>query len=259
MSGNLIIGSSHALYLGRATGTYLTTLDEWKTMEEAQDKLIRIESFSGKDNHLLYTMPKPAFVTLYQTPENTIRATFEAPIDEIRAYNRKSSKVVFMLGGNEPAGRFFYRNSKPFDFFHPEVPETDTSRQLLPLAHMGSIIADLLRNAALATEALAHELPLARKYCVATPPPIPSEEHIRKFPEIFDFKKYAIEDRFVRLKLYRLQMQYMAEFCARIGLEFIPPPASTVDAQGFLREDYWLGCTHASAGYYKDIVAALAL
>lgn len=253
MRGNLIVGSSHALGLARAVGDFPATADE------AKDRLLPIGTADGRPVSLLYTRPTKGFVRLESDGGQGIRATFDPPIDQFRAFNHPEAKVVFMLGGHEPAGRFFYRDPKPFDFVHPEVAHTDPRRQIIPLAHMRQVMADLLGRTGLVTEALAREVPQARRYYVAAPPPIPSDEHIRQFPEIFEFDKYGVEDRFVRLKLYRLQMDHMRAFCARTGIEFVAAPTANLDETGFLKEAYWEGCTHASVDYYREVVETLAL
>jgi hypothetical protein len=253
MSANLIIGSSHALQFSAAIGDHSATHDG------AQDSLIHITSRTGADNRLIYTAPKPRFMKFQKTDNNATKISFGSPIDEIRKYNTKKSKVFLMIGGSEPCAYFFQRHSKPFDFFHPDVPQTDPRRQILPLAVMKSILSLLLSNASLAMEALARQLPLARKYCVSAPPPIPSEDHIRKFPEIFDFKTQEIEEKSIRLKIYKLYMEYMIDFSRRNSIDFIDSSTLNIDEEGFLKEEYWDGCTHASPHYYKDIVESLKL
>ena len=144
MDANLIIGSSHALQFSAAVGDHTATHDG------ARDNLIRIASWSGADTQLLYTAPKPGFMSFQKTDNNEISVLFAPPIDEIRKYNTKKSKVILMIGGNEPCAYFFQRHSKPFDFFHPGVPQTDTRRQILPLAIIKSVLSQLLSNSTLA-------------------------------------------------------------------------------------------------------------
>jgi hypothetical protein len=253
MSANLIIGSSHALHFSKAIGDYSATVDE------AKNNLIKIDSVSGADTYLLYAMPKPDFVHLKQTGGDSWEVTYGPPMDEIRKFNTADSKVVFMLGGNEPNGYFFYKNPKPFDVYHPGHPETDPRKQILPLAQVRTIVSRLLAKSTLSTRALAKQLPLAKKYYIAPPPPIPSDDHIRKYPEIFDFETHGIEDKNVRLKIYLIQTQFMSEICKNNGLEFLGAVPSNTDNAGFLAEEYWEGCTHASATYYVDIVKGLSL
>jgi hypothetical protein len=253
MSSNLIIGSSHALLFAEAVGAHAGDVFGTK------DTAIPITSASGNDNKLIYVMPQPGFVKLQRTPAGAIEAAFDAPIDEIRTYNSEASKVVFMVGGNEPAANFFYRNPRPFDLVYPGTPQAGPGRQILPLAVMKGVVADMVAKSSLSTQALARELPKARKFYLSVPPPIPSEEHIRKFPEIFDFKTHGIEDPLIRLKIHRIQMQHMADLCAAYGITFVDTAVGKTDEQGFLQETYWDGCTHASVDYYRDIVDALEL
>lgn len=253
MSANLIIGSSHALQFAQAVGTHTVTV------EDVRERLVPLNSPSGNDNRLLYALPRPAFMSFEKTEAGEIEASFGPPMDEIRQFDTEASKVFLMLGGNEPAAYFMHRDATPYDFFLPELPQTDASRQILPLAIMKLIMATLLATASFSTETLAAQLPQARKFHVAAPPPNPSEDYIRSRPDTFDFERFGVEDRFVRLKIYRLQMQFMRGLCRKTGVTFIDPPASTVDAEGFLRPEYWSGCSHANPDYYREIVEALEL
>ena len=129
----------------------------------------------------------------------------------------------------------------------------------LEQAVIRAAVADMIAKSSLSTQALARELPKARKLYLSIPPPIPSEEHIRKFPEIFDFKTHGIEDPVIRLKIHRVQMQLMRDLCAASGIAYVDTSPGKTDDQGYLQEAYWDGCTHASVDYYRDIVDALGL
>ena len=165
MSANLIIGSSHALILAEAVGAH--SGDVFGT----KDTLIPIASPSGNDNQLIYTMPKPGFVTLTRTAAGDIQAAFESPIAEIRRYDSEAATVIFMIGGNEPAANFFYRNPRPFDFVWPQSPQAGAGRQILPAAVIRAAVADMIAKSSLSTQALARELPKARKLYLSIPPP----------------------------------------------------------------------------------------
>lgn len=253
MSANLIIGSSHAINLAQAVGTFSATMDE------AANRLLPIVSVRGGETRLLFIYPQPPFISFENTAAGSLRPTFGPPIDEIRTFNRDTAKVVFMVGGNEPSAFFFYRHPKPYDFVHPEIPHTDVGKQILPFSQMKAIVMGLMHPALRTTAVLAQQLPLAAKYALAPPPPIPADDHIRKFPEIFDFEQHGVEDPFVRLKIHRLQTQLIRDFCAAQGITFLPGPRAKSDDDGFLREEYWNHCTHATADYYSDLANELEL
>jgi hypothetical protein len=124
---------------------------------------------------------------------------------------------------------------------------------------MDAVMRALLQRTLAVTRLIAAELPSARRYVLAPPPPIPSEEQIRKNPAIFNFAQYGVEDATVRLKIYNRYIGIVREFCEQTRLNFIPPAPDTRDEAGFLREPYWEGATHANADYYRSIVSELGL
>jgi hypothetical protein len=253
MSANLVIGSSHALNLARAIGDYSATT------EEAQNNLLKIKTRSGNETSLLYALPRPEFMNLRQNSDGAWQVTYGSPMAHVRRFNQTGATVVLMLGGNEPNGFFFYKNPKPFDFYHPDRPETDVRKQILPLAQMREIVRRVMFYSSLSTSALARELPLARKVYISPPPPIPSKDHIRKFPEIFDFDKHEIEDAAIRLKIHMVQVRILKDVCKNCGVEFIDSDRSNTDEDGFLKEEFWEGCTHATPSYYANVVTELDL
>jgi hypothetical protein len=250
---NLIIGSSHTLYFSEAVGSVQAT---W---QEASQDLIRVESVSGADNRLLFTTNRPSFISWSRTPAGEPAHTFGPLMEKIRAFNQAGSKVVFAIGGNEHNMRFLCANPRPFDFHHMSCSTMDPARQILPSRGMREILEGLLERTLAVTRVIAGELPLAERYYLAPPPPIPSEDHLRRQSEVFDFKTHGVEAAAVRLKIYNLYVEIIGDFCAETGIGFIPPVPENRDEAGFLREAYWSGATHASADYYRGIVSELGL
>lgn len=253
MSRNLILGSSHALSLAGAVGACHAT---W---QEASADLVPIESARGSDTQLLFTTNKPGFMELKGDVQGRVTPRFGPLMDKVRAYDRLDATVVFAIGGNEHNIRFLCSDPRPFDFHHAAVPGIDPSRQVLPAREVRLMLTGLLARTMSVTRLLAAELPRARRFYLPPPPPIPSEDHIRKTPEIFDFARTGVEDARVRLKLYRLYLEILEPFCAEQGLVFLAPPPEKLDAAGFLAEPYWNGSTHATAAYYDGLVSELRL
>lgn len=250
MSANLIIGSSHALCLARRLGK--VNASSW---QEASLDVLSIDA----DTQLLFATNRPSFLELTRDAQGRIGATFGPLMEKVRAFNREDAKVVLSLGGNEHNIRFLQAAPKPFDFYHPSYPPTDPTRQILPTREMRAVLASLLERTLVVTRLIAAELPKARRFYLPPPPPIPSEDHIRKSPEIFDFSACGVEDAGVRLKIYNLYIEKVSAFCQANGLEFIAPVAENRDRDGFLREPFWEGNTHANADYYRAVVAEIAL
>ena len=59
--------------------------------------------------------------------------------------------------------------------------------------------------------------------------------------------------------IYNLYLEIVRGFCAREGLRLLEPPPEHRDDEGFLREPFWDGCTHAAPAYYGGIVSELGL
>lgn len=253
MSANLIIGASHALQFAAAAGRFQA---DWK---QASQDLVRLDTASGAETWLLFVTNRPEFMTLQAGPRGEAVASFGPLMDRIRAFDRPDAKVVFNIGGNEHNIRFLCAQPKPFDFLHPSWPGVIPGRQIIPAATMAGIVRGLLERTLLVTRLIAAELPRAQRYCLAPPPPIASEAQIRTNPAIFDFDANGIEDAGVRLKIYSLYVELLAEFCAAQGLSFLPPRPENRDGRGFLAEPYWNGSTHATPEYYRRDVTELGL
>lgn len=253
MSENLIIGSSHALQLAQAIGEFHASMDD------AKSDVVEIASANGRKTSLIFTHDRPHFLELQRSPQGKLIAKFSPFIDKIRQFNREECKVVFYIGGNEHNIYFMYANPKPFDFVHPSFPTVEAGRQIIPLSVMRETLRSKLERALLVTRLIAGQVPQAQRFYVAPPPPIPSEEHIRGTPEVFDFGQQGIERASVRLKLYQLYLEIVAAFCAEAGLTYLAPPAEHRDEQNFLKEAFWAGCTHASPDYYRGLVSELGL
>lgn len=253
MSANLILGSSHAMMLARAVGRFE---GDWKT---ASSDPIRIETKSGAETHLLFSTNRPAFLELKPDTAGRIVGEFGPVMDKIRAFNRPDARVVLGVGGNEHNIRFLTADARPFDFFHPSWPQIEPGRQVIPAREMSATLQGLLERTLTVTRILADELRQARLFYLPPPQPIASEAQIRKNPAIFDFGPHGVEAASVRLKIYRLYIETVAAFCAANGIAFLAPASDRQDAQGFLREPFWEGATHATSEYYDGIVSDLGL
>lgn len=65
-----------------------------------------------------------------------------------------------------------------------------------------------------------------------------------------------LEDKWVRLKVYKLYLDELRSICSELGLGFIEPPAECIDDAGFLLEQFWHEATHAEPAYYQPILDA---
>ncbi|MBO0662528.1 GSCFA domain-containing protein [Jiella sp. CQZ9-1] len=102
----------------------------------------------------------------------------------------------------------------------------------------------------------------APTFCLAAPAPKADEDHILRGAET-PFREAGIENvgvtpAPVRLKLWELQQRTLTEFCAEIGVKFLPNPEGTRNADGFLEPAYYgRDSSHANVAYGGLVVEQL--
>ncbi len=165
--------------------------------------------------------------------------------------------LVFSIHGSHYNIFGLVRHLQPFDFYLAEESELpiDDQAELLP---MGIVESVFKRHLAGALGSVYSILDYAVKgstfkaYFLESPPPISSEEHIRKHPSSFRaaINNNGVSSAAFRYKLWRLQAKFVQEHCAALNVKYIPAPRESQDAQGFLREEYWnIDPTHANDAY----------
>jgi hypothetical protein len=114
---------------------------------------------------------------------------------------------------------------------------------------------------------------LNRIALIGTPPPKGDNEALRAFAQLEDFfvsaarrfgqsvETLPITDPYVRLKLWYLLQDMLAEVARIRGVMFIPVPKEVQDTDGFLKREFWLSdVTHANEAYgnvmYETVVRA---
>jgi hypothetical protein len=164
--------------------------------------------------------------------------------------------VTFLsaYGGNHHNSLGLLRNRKAFDFVYPERPELPVTedRPFLPYAAVRAIFAG-------EAETLRRCLVLLRQYPgvgrvahLEGPPPIPSEDHIRrslsetsKQPEA----SFDVSPATLRLKLWLCQRDVTRAACEAAGAIYLQRPDVAVDADGYLRKTYWRDSVHGNPAY----------
>ena len=64
-----------------------------------------------------------------------------------------------------------------------------------------------------------------------------------------------ITSRYVRYKMWRLHSAVVREVCQTNGMEFVPVPEASMDAEGFLRpECYATDAAHANEEYARHLL-----
>ena len=75
-------------------------------------------------------------------------------------------------------------------------------------------------------------------------------------PEVFDFSRQRLAPAHLRLKVYRVYVALLQGICNGLDIRFVPVPAEAQDAEGYLVERHWHGCTHADSTYYEPLLAS---
>lgn len=248
----IIMGESHAALMAKQLGK----LSE--TWEDIRDGVIPLEGQSHfPQGYFVSTHDSASLFLFYVHAGQHYIKINETVLPALKELDQDDSVCFLLLGGNEHNGLFIQSHSEPFDFWDPSLPEhIILGRQIVPRSVIGQLIAQSFQRIRPRLALLCAALPQSKKYVVAPPPPIPSEDHLSQHSESFDFKIRPLEDKWVRLKVYRIYIEELEKLCSHLGLTLIRAPMRTIDRDGFLLSELWYHATHAQPAYYKGIFEA---
>ena len=94
-----------------------------------------------------------------------------------------------------------------------------------------------------------------------SPPPLADSGTIATQADAY-FKDRGIGDLGVapaglRYKMWRLHSRIVADYCAELGVRFLPVPCETQDDNGFLLPHFAGDATHGNAAYGEAVIRAL--
>ncbi len=168
---------------------------------------------------------------------------------------------VALIGGNEHAAMSLINHPQRFDVVLPGAPDLpiQPGARLLPT---GMVLALLEQWIAPHVEALAacRAAVTGRLVHIEPPPPVPSEAHIRQYPDSFAaaVAEHGVAPALVRYKFWRLHSRLWRAACARLGVEYMTVPAQMCDADGMLIEAAWNPePTHGNLLYGGAVIAKL--
>lgn len=183
--------------------------------------------------------------------------------DAMEALVRRSPLIFSSLGGNYYNALGLITHPRRFDFVlseqtdlplipgHEIIPEVFVREALLP--HLENVTFRLLR--------ILRGMTAGKIFHLESPPPIPSEDHIRRFPGVFAHRveELGVSPALLRYKLWRLQSRLFAEACEAADVQFVPVPPATQDADGFLVEAAWhRDPTHGNAWYGAQVMQQIS-
>ena len=173
--------------------------------------------------------------------------------------------LVTMLRGNQFNKMGLIQHPRAFDVMMRDIGSADVrpGAELIPLSTMREFFRDTLRGG-YGKDLLRFMHGNCRVVCVAPPAPKEDAGHILKGAETY-FREHGIADVGVtpaplRLKLWALQQEALAKFCAEHGMVFMTNPPGTRDEAGYLKREYYApDATHANADYAVLLLEQLAL
>ncbi|MBY6243311.1 hypothetical protein [Methylosinus sp. Sm6] len=170
--------------------------------------------------------------------------------------------VVIVWGGNEHNVSFFFQAAFAFDFLSNKVKRLVPSFQIVSQSRIRRRFNEIdLFELDRVLPILNARMP-ASVTLVGTPPPKKDTEALRKLlerePYFCDWAaqlgqsvaEIKITEPHIRLKMWFLLQDMIAEISERYGARFIPVPSELQDEDGYLLEQYWHpDVTHANAAY----------
>jgi hypothetical protein len=178
------------------------------------------------------------------------------------ADNAADADVVIVWGGNEHNVGFFFQAAFAFDFLSNKVKRLIPSFQIVSQSKIKRRFNEISLEELDGVLAALNARGPASVTLIGTPPPKKDNDKLRKLLEqepyfcdwaaqlgqsIADIK---ITEPHIRLKLWFLLQDMIAEIARRHGARFIPVPKELQDEEGYLLEQYWHpDVTHANAAY----------
>ena len=171
--------------------------------------------------------------------------------------------IVSAIGGNAHNIFGLVNHPEPFDFVLPEMPDLplDAAATVIPYR---SMLEMFRKKASRPKELLSAILRTYRqpRIHIESPPPVPSEDHLKRYPGVFKEKmvEHGVAPAQLRFKLWRVNSLAFREVCNELGIEFLPVPARIQDDDGMLRKQYWnTDPTHGNKLYGAEILRYLAV
>jgi len=185
-----------------------------------------------------------------------------ALVDGIREQlARHSPLVASASGGNVHNGFALIRHPRPYDFLlsGEHGPALDPAAEPIPEAQVRAALeAGLVRDRLRLREIKRIAGDVVQ---LESPPPVADSGWIAAQADAY-FKDRGLGELGVappglRYKIWRLHSQIVADYCAGIGLRFLPVPPETQDENGFLKPEYAGDATHGNEAFGEAVIRAL--
>ncbi|MEP9368118.1 hypothetical protein [Xanthobacter sp. VNH20] len=188
------------------------------------------------------------------------------------AENARDRIIVISFNGNQHNASFLFRSGPAFDFWDADdrgnlLPGADVIPRLMvreffkpSLAGLDSVVAEAMDGGAakvivLGTPPCKGDLDFIRKIVLGS-------EYFRRAAEKIgcDVETVAITDTSVRVKLWGVLQEMMADIAEKRGATFVPVPSAVLDGTRCLKSEFWANdVTHTNAAYGNLILKHLSL
>jgi hypothetical protein len=203
-------------------------------------------SHAAHDAQTFVNLQDARFADFFRAEERGLRYSVNPRHSECVA-SGAVSHVFLALGGNHHNAFGLLSHPRPFDFVIEEAPELplDPEREVVPSA----LVREALEQRVWPVIGRLRAVRAAARADVTqfeSPPPIPSEPHVRKYLPPGQRPTPA----WIRYKLWRVESAFMRAACRELGVRYVEAPTEAQDGDGFLAEHAWGDDpTHGNAWY----------
>jgi hypothetical protein len=168
-------------------------------------------------------------------------------------------QYVSVLGGNGHILLSLSRHPRPFDVVLPEQPDLplEAGAEVLPFSYLAKTLLPFMLPYVWQLLSLRQAVGV-RIYHLEPPPPCGDDDYMKTHLGSYIPDPSNIISRYLRLKMWRLHSQLLADICTKNDIAFLAAPKEGMDAEGFLKgEGYGGDATHANSWYGELLVNQL--
>lgn len=181
---------------------------------------------------------------------------FRKLLESIDGDHARTTLFVFMYG-HEHLHMWQREHHAPHDFYLPWRPDLPLlpHRQVVPLDVIEREVEQYLEMAKANFMAIRATCPALRVISVVCPPPPGVDVKAEAPPE--GQGRAALDDAPTRFKYYLLYAKALSKAVQALGIESMMPAPDTLDADGFLMEEYGLDTLHGNEKYGSRVAAQM--
>ena len=180
-------------------------------------------------------------------------------LKEVRSFG-PDDFVFSVVGGNQYAIPSTVRSEIDYDLLTDAGDRlVDDGVQVVPLRAMASFIESGVRESVGSVLRQVRAATDARLFHLTPPPPKEDNEFIAAHVDGY-FKRLGLgvlgpTHPSLRLKCWKVQLALLQDLCADLDIGLLPPPAGTVNRDGFLKPScYANDATHANRRYGEAVL-----